>query len=388
MGIATGSDRRDWLALVGSALDKRSIYQLLQAVPRPAELFALPDEELTRRFGLTAAGGKALRRVPASRQLDEQERAMDRHGIALLPVHSPEFPRNLFQSRIPPPAIFLKGRLEDVDSLAVALVGPRNPTPYGKSVARRLATDFAPNLTVVSGAAMGVDSTVHQAALDHGGRTLAVLGCGIDVNYPAANQRLRERIGSGEAGALISVYPPGTPPLRGHFPARNFILAALSMAVIVVEASARSGALVTARAAGEEGRPVYAVPGDITRMNSEGSNALLRDGAIACTSAADVISDLEPSLAGELEVLWQRRRARAPISTPSDAAGENAAPAAGSPEEAILQLIAHAPLSHDELIDRLVSDRLSLGDLATALLMLELDGRIEQQPGRLYTIRL
>lgn len=355
---------------------------LLRQVPSPGEILQLSDHELTTRLGLGTRQVEALRRLPRRDALDDQERVLDRERIAVLPVSHPAFPRNLFQMRIPPPIVYTKGTLREDDLLAVGLVGPRQATPYGIQVARRFAADFAPTMTVISGAALGIDSVVHEAALENGGRTIAVLGCGIDVNYPAGNAALRQRIAS-DQGALISVYPPGTPPLRGHFPARNFILAGMSLAVIVIEASRTSGALVTARAAGEEGRPVYAVPGDITRRNSEGSNMLLRDGAIACTSANDVLADLEPILTGELEALWRKRRAPGAAESP-----ESPGQPLSLHERAILDLVAHSEISHDELIDRLVPARLSLGELATALLMLEMGGRILQLPGRRYAVKL
>lgn len=380
---AVGRERRDWLALAGCPLDRPLIIHLLREVPSPRAILELGDRELTERFGLGTRQVAALRRVPRTEELDRQERELDRCGIDVLPVTHAAFPRNLFQMRIPPPVLFAKGTLIEEDLLAVGIVGPRKATPYGIQVARRLAADFAPNLTVVSGAALGVDSTAHEAALDNGGRTLAVLGCGIDVNYPSGNEALRHRIAT-EGGALLSVYPPGTPPLRGHFPARNFILAGMSLAVIVIEATRTSGALVTARAAGEEGRPVYAVPGDITRKNSEGSNLLLRDGAIACTSASDVLADLEPVLSGELRTLAERRRR--PLAPSPDSS--EPAPGLSPGERTVLEMIQHHEISHDELIDKLVPSSLSLGELSTALLMLEMGGRILQAPGRRYMVRL
>jgi DNA processing protein len=291
--------------------------------------------------------------------------------------------------RVAPPAIFVKGAIEEIDRLAVGIVGPRVPTNYGMEVARMLARDFAPTLTVVSGAALGIDSAVHQEVLEHGGRTLAVLGCGIDQNYPARNEPLRRRIGEGREGALISIFPPGSRPLRGNFPQRNFVLAGLCLAVVVVEASATSGALVTARAAGEEGRPVYAVPGDITRRNSAGSNALLRDGATACTSATDVLADLQGMLAEELEMLRERRAQHGLTIAPATAGEDAPRSEADSPVEAmVLRVIQHSTISHDDLINQFVPGNMSMGDLSTALLMLELKGKIQQLPGRFYGPRL
>ncbi len=386
MSTGTAEDPRGWLRLLGCGLEKSRLTALVGALGSPGAVMDASDSELAETHGLGTRHIQALRQQPTPADIDRQMIALERSGARIVPVASPDFPRNLFHLRVPPPAIFVKGRLESYDSLAVGIVGPRTPTAYGLSVARALARDFAPTLTIVSGAALGIDSAAHEAVLDAGGRTIGVLGCGIDINYPSTNAKLRARIGDGGQGALVSIFPPLSPPHSHHFPIRNHILAGLSLAVVVVEAGARSGALVTARAAGEEGRQVYAVPGDITRANSAGSNALLRDGAAVCTGAASVIEDLEGTLHRELEELLRRRRA-APGAAPTE---EHAVSNAGrSPgEEAILRMVAHSSISHDDLIAKLVPGSMSLGELSSALLMLELDGRIRQSPGRLYDARL
>jgi DNA processing protein len=384
-------DIRAWLSLLGCGLESHLLTTMLEDAPHPLDLLETSDNELVRRFQLSPRQVAAFRRLPSPKEIDRRLALMDQHGIALLPIGHPDFPTNLFKMRTSPPAVFLKGKIESYDTLAIGIVGPRMATPYGIDVARRLARDFADTLTVVSGAALGIDSAAHEAVLEAGGRTIAVLGCGIDIDYPIGNRRLRERIASGEAGALVSIFPPGEKPLRHNFPIRNYVLAGLSLAVIIVEAGKRSGALVTARAAGEEGRTVYAVPGDITRRNSEGSNALLRDGATVCTCAEDVIADLEITLHDELENLRRRReKSRRPADAAASPAGESDEMPTGNGalEEFLLREIQHHPISYDELMARLVPDRASVGDLSTALLMLELQGRIQQQPGRVYTPKL
>ncbi|MCC5877342.1 MAG: DNA-processing protein DprA [Candidatus Sumerlaeia bacterium] len=386
MAVEDSGTLRDWLRLLGSGLKPATITSLSRHLQHPSQILEASDGELASGHGLDSADIARLRRQPSSRQVDNQLRLAERHGMKLLPLADPQYPRNLFHMRVPPPAIFVKGSLEDYDSLSIGIVGPRHATAYGLEVTTAFVRDMAPSFTIVSGAAIGIDSRAHDTALRHGGRTLAVLGCGIDVDYPAQNRRLRERIPA-EGGALVSTFLPGTQPLRGNFPARNFILAGLSLAVVVTEASARSGALVTARAAGEEGRPVYAVPGDINRVNSAGSNALLRDGAIALSSVSDLIGDLEPLLAGELETLMERRR----LGIGGDAAaggggdGISANQPATTQEVLLLEAIRHNSISHDDLLEKFVPDTMSLGDLSTALLMLEMDGRIHQRPGRIYT---
>jgi DNA processing protein len=195
---------------------------------------------------------------------------------------------------------------------------------------------------------------------------------------------LRQRIATPPGGALVSAYPPGTKPLRPHFPARNVVMAGLVQGVLVVEASATSGALVTARSAGEEGRLVFAVPGDITRGNSAGANALLRDGAIACTSPEELLADLAPLLQGDLADLARRR------AVPPQDAGTNAASLAQPTGHAatLYGAIRHHPLSHDDLLIRFVPSAMTQGEFAGALLDLELDGLIATLPGRIYGPRM
>ncbi|MEO8377107.1 MAG: DNA-processing protein DprA [Candidatus Sumerlaeota bacterium] len=389
MAIRDEQSCREWLRLVGCSLDRATLGGALANIEEPGQLLDAGDEELAAQFHFSPRNIQQFRKQPATAIIEKQMRTMDERGIDLVAVSDRAFPRNLFRVRVPPPAIFVRGQIEDVDALAVGIVGPRMATSYGLSVTKAFARDFAQTMTVVSGAALGIDSAAHEAVMNAGGRTIAVLGCGLDVNYPAGNERLRERIAR-EGGALISTYPPGTQPLRGNFPARNEILAGLSLAVIVVEASTTSGALVTARAAGEEGRPVYAVPGDITRKNSAGSNALLRDGAIACASAGDVLADMEAMLTGEMESLRERRGGREDSEQTTGKKIEAATPAASNtPEEnLLLAAIQHSAISHDELMAQFVPARLSVGDLSTALLMLEMKGKIEQLPGRLYSPKL
>ena len=207
------------------------------------------------------------------------------------------YPASLRTVYDPPPLLFVKGTITVDDAWSVAVVGTRNPTAYGREVARQLATDLVRNrITVVSGLARGVDAQAHRAALDGGGRTLAVLGCGVDVIYPYEHRRLAQEIT--EAGALISDYPLGTLPEAGKFPPRNRIISGLSLGVVVVEAGVTSGALITAQFATEQGREVFALPGMVTSPGAGGCNQLIRDGARLIRSPEDVLDELGPLVEG------------------------------------------------------------------------------------------
>ena len=211
-------------------------------------------------------------------------------GIRWLARSDPSFPRGVRSLFDPPPGLFLRGTADAalLDRPAVAIVGARACSAYGAHVARTFGRELAAaGLVVVSGMARGVDGEAHRGALDGGGATIAVLGCGIDRDYPAAHAELARRIAAN--GLIVSEYPPGVEPAPWRFPARNRIVAGLTQATVVVEARERSGALITADLALEEGREVFAVPGEITSALSAGANSLLRLGATAATSAADVL---------------------------------------------------------------------------------------------------
>jgi DNA processing protein len=264
------------------------------------------------------------------------------------------FPALLAAIHDPPPHLFARG--SDVALLsepAIAIVGARACSAYGRSVARSLARELAgAGLVVVSGMARGVDGEAHRGALDAGGRTVAVLGCGIDRDYPAAHAELARRIG--ENGLVVSEYEPGIEPAPWRFPARNRIIAGLCAGTVVVEARERSGALITADFALEEGRDVLAVPGEITSSLSAGSNALLRLGAVPVTRAGDVL---------ELYDLARVTRARTPL---------------GATAEALLAQLAGSALSADELVR---ATSLDPGESAAALTELELAGRVTFEDG-------
>jgi len=263
-----------------------------------------------------------------------------------------------------PPVLHVRGSLEPGDALAVAIVGSRRPTPYGVQVAESLAAELAARgVTIVSGFARGIDTAAHRGALTAGGRTLAVLGNGIDIVYPAENRDLIATIE--RRGALLSQFRKGTEPLARNFPARNRTLAGLALGVIVVEAAERSGALITAGFAADLGREVFAVPGRVTSDLSRGPHGLLRDGAILVRDWADVVQELpEP---------W-RRAVRAPAG-PAEA-GE----AMTGTEAAVLAVLKPDEPLHIEQLTDLVA--LTPGRLASALVALELAGRARQLEGQ------
>src|SRR5574341_145978 len=265
-----------------------------------------------------------------------------------------------------PPPRWVPGALVADDALAVAIVGARRATPYGVAVAEELAGALAARgVTIVSGLARGIDTAAHRGALAAGGRTVAVLGSGVDVVYPPENHALARAIEA--RGALVSQWAPGTRALPGHFPVRNRTLAALALGVVVVEAAERSGALITAGFAGDLGREVFAVPGRITSDASAGTNRLIQDGAKLVTCWQDIVSELpEP---------WRRA-----VTSPSEAASGPAPPAAESEEGRVLALLRQDEPQHIEQV--IARGRLEPARVAATLVALELHGWARQLPGQ------
>jgi DNA processing protein len=236
------------------------------------------DRSALRQAGMGPKTIEAILRVRSVLDLGKARETLDRLGISLITFLSPQYPEPLVQIQGPPATLFVKSDLQQAHLNSVVVVGTRRASPYGVAITEKITGELAAaGLTIISGLARGIDSIAHQAALDAGGRTLAVLGSGIDEIYPSEHRQLAAEIS--EQGALISEYPPGTAPEGHHFPARNRIFAGLVKGVIVVEAAERSGTLITAGFAAEQGKEVFAIPADITRKTGEGTYRLIQDGA-------------------------------------------------------------------------------------------------------------
>jgi DNA processing protein len=314
--------------------------------------------------GLERRTADSLRRLRQQTTPEAVARRLAQLGIRALTLLDDDYPRNLREVSDAPPVLFIRGGLLEADAQAVALVGTRRATPYGRAAAERLARDLAAaGVTVVSGLAKGVDTSAHHASLEAGGRTLAVLGNGLDQVYPAENGALARRIAEGGCGALVSEFAPGVPPDAVNFPRRNRIISGLSRATVIVEAGERSGALITADFALEQGRDVLAVPGSIFNPMSVGANQLLRQGATPVTCADDI-----------LEVLGSDREAETSLACH--------VPEVAPVEAKLWRALTSEPRHADELA-RIVG--LSSGEVAATLAMLELKGLARQVGSMLYT---
>ncbi|HEX4440984.1 MAG TPA: DNA-processing protein DprA [Thermoanaerobaculia bacterium] len=260
-------------------------------------LLEAPEDALAEWLG-SRERARALRRSVDDADAEHWAAEIERRGVRVITAFDPEYPRLLLEIADPPFALHASGSLDRLRLPAVSVVGSREATRYGRDVARRLGGELsAAGVAVVSGFARGVDAAAHEAALEGPGGTIAVLGCGIDVDYPREHRRLRERVAAA-GGLFLSEHPPGEEPRPQNFPIRNRIIAGLASGVVVVEASRRSGSLITARLAADFGRDVFAVPGSIFSETSSGAHALLRDGAIVCTGVEDVLTELFPAIGG------------------------------------------------------------------------------------------
>ncbi|MGQ0813676.1 MAG: DNA-processing protein DprA [Gemmatimonadota bacterium] len=280
--------------------------------------------------------------------------------------HYPEQLRAL--GEYSPPQLYCRGNLELLKSRSLAIIGARDSTEYGDSVAEMFATDLARcGITIISGLARGIDGIAHHSTLAAGGNTIAVLGCGIDVYYPHSNARLQDRIA--EEGLLISEFVPGTPAHKRHFPQRNRIIALLGSAVIVVEAGPRSGTRITVNWALDHGQTVYAVPGPIGRYESQGTNEIIQDGGHLMLSVRDVLEPLG----------WMTMQKAQP-------AGDDVAVEISHPAAAAVLAILDATARHVDEIGRRCNQ--SASDTLLQLLELELDGLVVQHPGKRFARRL
>ncbi|WP_119072371.1 DNA-processing protein DprA [Aggregatilinea lenta] len=321
------------------------------------------SEHDLRAAGLDRRSASNLLQARKSIHLDQLSDDVDRLGAAALTLDDVDYPALLRELPDAPPVLYIKGTLLDADRWAVAFVGTRRATTYGREVTQTLVEPLVhAGITIVSGMALGIDAAAHKAALDAGGRTIAVLGCGIDTVYPPEHRHLAAAIV--ESGALVTEFPPGTPPEGKNFPVRNRTIGGLSLGVVVVEAPESSGALLTADIAAEQGRDVFAVPGNLTARASKGTNRLIQNGAKLVVSAEDILDELN------LTRSTVKVRTSVQEIAPADAT-----------EQALLEVLDSEPVHIDDLCQR---TGLPITRVSSALALMELKGMVSRQEGMQY----
>lgn len=346
--------------LVGNVTFRR----LLERFDTPERALKASESELVQVKGLNAAVVASITGHDYRAFAESECGKVEKAGVRVVNFLSGEYPKILLEIPDPPPFLYVKGSLEGIEP-ALAIVGSRRASSYGRLTTTRLAGELAENgVTVVSGMARGVDTAAHRGALNSGGRSVGVLGCGIDVVYPPENEGLFSEMAS--KGALVSEFPMGTPPLAENFPRRNRIISGISRGVLVVEAAEKSGSLITAEYALEQGREVFAVPGNINFSSSRGSNRLIKQGAKLVETVEDILEELPRRKAGT---------AGTAATTPCFSL---------TPQEATLYtLLAGSPLHIDDIITK---SGLTVSDVSAILLRLELKGAIMQLSGKIFAI--
>jgi len=360
-----------WLALtLVPGVGARTFHRLIQHFGSPEGVFTASRSHLEQVPGLKGGTIDAIRSFPSDKGAKLEMARLRELGMRIIRWGTEEYPHFLANISDPPPLLYVKGTLVEEDERAVAVVGSRHASAYGISVCSTLCRDLVwQGWTVVSGMARGIDSAAHSGALAGNGRTLAVMGTGLDVIYPRENRKLSESIAA--SGAIITEFPLGTPPEPGNFPLRNRLISGLSLGTVVVEATAKSGSLITARMALEQGRQVFAVPGPIDRPGVEGTHRLIKEGAKLVERAEDIIEELLPMLARTSYV---------------EADGGKGPPTRRQPEldereRQLWDILGMEPLHIDAIARQL---DIGVSRAAEILVNLEVRGLVKQLPGTFF----
>ncbi|MFN3420851.1 MAG: DNA-processing protein DprA [Armatimonadota bacterium] len=359
-----------WLRLNRTGLSPQRQRQLLEAFGSPEAIFAASDSAILRLHGFSELHLSKIRQAQKDAQPERDLWKLERMGGWLLTIFDERYPPLLHRLPDAPPCLYVSGTIEETDERAIAVVGTRRPSDYGRRIAYKIASELAVSgFTVISGLAEGIDTAAHKGALDSGGRTFAVLGCGLDVIYPRSNKELARRIA--DNGALLTEFPLGTKPQAWHFPQRNRIISGMSLAVIIVEAPLNSGALITADWAAEQGREVFVVPGPVDQPSFEGNHRLLREGARVFTSVSDMLDELGVTA---LQI-------STPAKTQTSPKGQLKLPDLSPPEARIWSVLTSDWKHADDIVRE---SQLTTGEVLSALTLLELKGIVERAEGNRY----
>ncbi len=362
---------RPWFLLksvpgVGNLLGKR----LIDIFKTPQNIFQASAEKLLQVDGVTKRHVSAIKNHKIPRQVKAELDRLSREEYRVITLTDPDYPRLLHEIPDPPPFLYVSGQL-DSSALKIAVVGSRNATRYGLTTTKNLCADLASlGITIVSGMARGIDTAAHQGAMAGGGKTIAVLGSGLQRIYPAENTKLFHRIS--ENGAVVSEFSLLTEPDGHNFPLRNRIISGMSLGTVVVEATKKSGSLITARLAAEQNREVFAVPGSIQSFKSTGTHTLIKQGAKLVEHAQDIVEELTPIL----------EHNKCSTNTSPDETDINLA-SLNVDESQVYRALEPYPVHIDKLARKIAMEP---GKLSSILLKLELNGMIQQLPGKLFIL--
>jgi len=349
-----------WIRLARLESPRRAV-ALVKCFGSPQRLFSASESALIEKARLKPDAVKKIRQI-ATMPVDGYLRALDRLGADVIAFNNPRYPQNLINIYDPPAVLFVRGEIRRDDRFGVAVIGTRLASEYGKATCIKICRSLAEHrITIISGGARGIDTAAHRGALIAGGRTIAVLGTGLDVPYPKENSKLLDEIS--ESGAVVSEFLPGTPPEGWRFPVRNRLVSGLSMGVLVVESRRTGGAMITANTAADQGRDVWAVPGSAGHPTSEGPHQLIRDGAKLVEKVEDILEELG-------------------INAKKTASYQEEAPLNLTPDQAI---IIHSLSLDPKPVDTIIAEcKLSPALATSQLTMLEMLGLIRRVPGGAY----
>ncbi|MBF0506770.1 MAG: DNA-protecting protein DprA [Nitrospirae bacterium] len=343
--------------------------RLLSAFHSPQAIFDAGLTELAAAGEISVSKARRIKEFDSWDKVDAEIERAANNNIRIITPFDGEYPESLSHIDGAPTLLYLKGGLIAEDRFALAMVGSRNMSEYGRKAASDLSYELAlSGITIVSGMARGIDTASHKGALKAQGRSIAVLGCGLDKCYPPENQKLMSDLS--ESGCVISEFPLGTPPLRENFPRRNRLISGLSLGVLVVEATTRSGSLITARFALEQGREIFAVPGNITSSNSDGTNSLIKRGAKPVQTAQDVLEEMSSQIKGLLRSVKATRHSAERLEINEE-------------EKAICNVLGSGSKHIDNISREL---RIPAARLSGLLLGLEMKGMIRQTAGNNFSI--
>ena len=359
-------DRFYWLALNSiTGFGPVLIKALLDRFGDPKHVFEASRRELARVDGIGQRLAGVIKETDVRGKVNRELKLIEEFNVSIVTIRDQSYPSNLRQIYDSPPLLYVRGNFQPEDDLAISMVGSRLASNYGRMTTERIAGDLARHgVTMVSGMARGIDSAAHRGALLVGGRTIAVLGCGVDIVYPPENRHLFDEIVA--HGAVISEFPMSTPPEGVNFPRRNRIISGLSLGVVIVQASARSGSLITARLALEQNRDVFAVPGNVGMTGSQGTNRLIKQGAKLTESAEDILEEVLPRFRHQ----WVESEDR-DLSLEEE-------------EERVFCLLEDEPIHIDSII---AQTRMSASRVSAILLQLELNGLVQQLSGKRFVKR-
>ena len=358
-----------WLALNRiSGLGKISYARLMERYGSPEKVFQADPGDLQSIEGMRKNTALAIVKFKRAEKIDRELDELEKQKIGILTLTDPLYPPLLAQIHDPPPYLYFKGSPSSQDRHCLAVVGSRLGTPYGIKMTERLAWGLSQKgLTVVSGMARGIDTAAHHGALMAQGRTVAVLGSGLDVIYPEENKKLYDRIV--DLGMVCSEFPLGTLPERQNFPIRNRIISGMALGVVIVEATQRSGSLITARLALEQGREVFAVPGSVDSFKSSGTHSLIKQGAKLVEHTGDILEELH----------WEESP-QEPVQKSKSKVPERMPPLSPK-EKQIWDLLADGSLHVDQMVRQA---GMGISPILSLLLEMELKGLIKQLPGKMF----